>query len=134
MKLILLNDLKAFPSLAILLGLFILTDMKQATPSFAQSSFEAIGNSKNSACPPPVLSRLQRHRIVTGETIGSIAQANNLLPETLIRLNPVLSKGSAPVGTEILIPPFNGIRIEVPVGATWKDLEAAYGVTCRCFI
>jgi murein DD-endopeptidase MepM/ murein hydrolase activator NlpD len=85
-------------------------------------------NSQGLSCSPPVLSRLQRHKIAPGETIASIAQKYNLLTETLIRLNPVLQGGSAPVGREILIPPFNGVRVEVPAGATWKDLEAAYGV------
>jgi murein DD-endopeptidase MepM/ murein hydrolase activator NlpD len=85
-------------------------------------------NPEEYSCNPPVLSRLQRHRIKPGETIPTIAQEYNLLPETIIRLNPSLEKDSLPVGTEILIPPFNGIRFEVPAGATWKDLEAAYGV------
>lgn len=80
------------------------------------------------SCEAPVLSRLQRHKVVSGETIESIAQKYNLLPETLIRLNAVLQNNSAPVGKEILIPPFNGVRLEVPAGATWEDLEKAYGV------
>ncbi|MGK7878415.1 MAG: LysM peptidoglycan-binding domain-containing M23 family metallopeptidase [Xenococcaceae cyanobacterium] len=90
--------------------------------------FEVVENNEELACPPPVLSRLQRHQIAPGETIESIAAQYNLLPETLIRLNGALQRGSAPVGAEILIPPFNGIRLEVPAGATWQDLEAAYGV------
>jgi murein DD-endopeptidase MepM/ murein hydrolase activator NlpD len=28
----------------------------------------------------------------------------------------------------LLIPPFNGITIQVPEGATWQDLAAAYGI------
>jgi murein DD-endopeptidase MepM/ murein hydrolase activator NlpD len=80
------------------------------------------------SCETPVLSRLQRHKIVSGETVASIAQKYNLLPETLIRLNSLLQNNSAPVGKEILIPPFNGVRLEVPPGATWEDLEKAYGV------
>ncbi len=79
-------------------------------------------------CPDPVLSRLQRHQVVLGETLPSIAQNYNLIPETLIRLNPSLKGGSVQVGQEILIPPFNGIRVTVPNGATWKDLATAYGI------
>lgn len=82
----------------------------------------------DNSCPAPILSRLDRHQIQPGETVESIAQQYNLLPETLIRLNPSLQEETAPVGTEILIPPFNGVRIEVPAGTTWKDLERAYGV------
>jgi len=87
-----------------------------------------IAQSEGLDCAPPILSRLQSHQIAAGETIESITARYNLLPETLISLNPVLEKGSAPVGEKILIPPYNGIRVEVPSGATWKDLEAAYGV------
>jgi murein DD-endopeptidase MepM/ murein hydrolase activator NlpD len=82
----------------------------------------------DNSCPAPILSRLDRHEIQSGETVESIAQQYNLLPETLIRLNPSLQQESVPVGTEILIPPFNGVRLEVPPGTTWEDLEAAYGV------
>jgi murein DD-endopeptidase MepM/ murein hydrolase activator NlpD len=80
------------------------------------------------SCALPVLSRLQRHKIAAGETITSIAQRYNLLPQTLIRLNPLLQGQSLPVGQEIFIPPFNGIRVQVPAGATWQDLARAYGI------
>ncbi|MBR8827563.1 MAG: M23 family metallopeptidase [Gomphosphaeria aponina SAG 52.96 = DSM 107014] len=79
-------------------------------------------------CSEPILSRLQSHQIAAGETLTSIAAKYNLLPETLIKLNPVLEEGALVVGTEILIPPINGVRVEVPAGATWKDLQAAYSV------
>lgn len=82
----------------------------------------------SSVCPPPVLSRLQRHRVATGETLDSIARKYNLISETLTRFNPSLSRGSVAAGEELLIPPFNGIRISAPRGSTWKDLAEAYGV------
>jgi hypothetical protein len=85
-------------------------------------------NTNNTGCPTPVLSRLQKHTIVQGETIDSIATKYELIPETLIRLNPILNKGKAPVGKTILIPPFNGIRVQAPAGSTWKDLAVNYGV------
>lgn len=94
----------------------------------AQARFEIQPNSEELSCQPPILSRLQRHKIAQGETVASIAQKHNLLPETLIRLNPVL-QGGTPVGKEILIPPFNGVRLDVPAGATWQDLENAYGIS-----
>lgn len=80
------------------------------------------------SCPPPILSRLDAHQIEPGETVESIAEQYDLLPETLVRLNPSLQQETVPVGTEILIPPFNGVRVEVPSGTTWQDLEEAYGV------
>lgn len=93
-----------------------------------QARFEVESNPEGLSCQPPILSRLQRHKIAPGETLATIAQKHNLLPETLIRLNPVL-QGGTPVGKEILIPPFNGVRLEVPAGATWQDLENAYGIS-----
>ncbi len=102
------------------LGIFFIIS---PIPAFAQNR-----TAPELICQTPVLSRLQRHRLAPGETVASIAQQHNLLPETLLRLNPVLQGASIPVGQEILIPPFNGIRLEAPSGATWQDLAKAYGV------
>ncbi len=85
-------------------------------------------SAKQSTCPEPVLSRLVRHRVATGETIESIAAQYNLLPTTLMGMNPALQRGAAPVGTEITIPPYNGIRVSVPAGSSWRDLARQYGV------
>jgi murein DD-endopeptidase MepM/ murein hydrolase activator NlpD len=116
-----------------LLGIGLLVTSAQALAEKANPSPKPISQSganqgQNPDCQPPILSRLQRHKIAPGETVTKIAQNYGLVPETLIRLNPILKGNSAPVGKEILIPPFNGMRIQVPKGATWKDLGAAYGV------
>jgi lysostaphin len=79
-------------------------------------------------CTAPVLSRLVRHKIAARETVEGLSQKYNLIPATLMGLNPVLRGGTAPVGTEILVPPFNGIRVEVQPGQTWRDVARAYGV------
>lgn len=79
-------------------------------------------------CPPPVLSRLTRHPIAPGETVTSIAQQYGLIPATLLGLNPNLQTGNVPVGTEILIPPYNGARVQVPAGSTWQSLASTYSV------
>lgn len=80
------------------------------------------------SCPEPALSRLVRHRVAAGETLASIAQQYNLLPTTLMGFNPALRQGSVAVGTEILIPPFNGIRVTVPAGSSWRDIARQYNV------
>ncbi|MGL5036003.1 MAG: LysM peptidoglycan-binding domain-containing protein, partial [Microcystaceae cyanobacterium] len=79
-------------------------------------------------CPQAVLSRLKRHRLTQGETVASLAQKYQLAPETLLSFNPQLKKAKLPIGQEILIPPFNGIRVEVPQGATWREVAKAYGM------
>ncbi|MEA5508174.1 M23 family metallopeptidase [Crocosphaera sp. UHCC 0190] len=79
-------------------------------------------------CQTPALSRLQRHTVAPGETIESIAQTYNLLPQTLIQFNSSLQGGTVTVGQSLSIPPFNGIRVTVPNGATWNDLAKAYGI------
>lgn len=82
----------------------------------------------DSLCQAPALSRLTRHTIASGETLESIAQQYNLLPATLQGFNPALRSGSAPVGTEITIPPYNGIQANAPAGTTWRDLAQTYRV------
>jgi murein DD-endopeptidase MepM/ murein hydrolase activator NlpD len=82
----------------------------------------------DSLCPAPALSRVIRHRVAAGETLVSLASRYNLIPATLMGLNPVLRSGNAPVGAEILIPPYNGVRVEIPAGRSWRDIAASYGI------
>jgi murein DD-endopeptidase MepM/ murein hydrolase activator NlpD len=96
-------------------------------------------NTANAAvggCPIPALSRFQRHKVVRGETLESIAQRYNLLPTTIIGMNPALQNGAMPaagstkasVGSVLQIPPYNGIVVEVPRGQTWRQVAAQYKV------
>ena len=77
-------------------------------------------------CPPPVLSRLKRHRIQSGETLESIARQYNLIPATLLGMNPMLRQNQISVGQEIVIAPYNGIVVEIPAGNTLQDIAQAY--------
>lgn len=81
-----------------------------------------------SLCQQSALSRLIRHRVASGETVAGIAEQYGLIPATLLGLNPALRNGSAAAGTEILVPPYNGIRVEVPAGKSWRDVAKQYGV------
>lgn len=85
-------------------------------------------NGSGALCPTPALSRLSRHKVAPGETLESIAQQYNLIPATLIGMNPALRDGTVAVGSEIVIPPYNGIRVEVPAGQTWRQVAATYKV------
>ena len=79
-------------------------------------------------CAAPALSRLKRHRIAPGETLSQIASQYNLIPATLLGINPNLRQPQLPVGEEIVIPPYNGIRVEVQPGTTLQDLANTYDV------
>ncbi|PSN11746.1 peptidase [filamentous cyanobacterium CCT1] len=78
------------------------------------------------ACPQPVLSRLTRHRVAPGETLAAIAQRYGLLPATVMGLNASTQGGSVSPGQELLIPPYNGIRVAVTPGQTWEQVAQAY--------
>lgn len=105
------------------IGLITATVGTQARPILPQTPAPT-----QNSCPPAVLSRLTQHKITAGETLESIAQRYKLVPETLIALNPILKARSLPVGQEIVIPPINGIRVQVPAGSRWEDVAATYGV------
>lgn len=79
-------------------------------------------------CAPPVLSRLVRHKVAAGETLESVAQRYNLIPSTLMGFNPTLRGGKAPLGAQILVPPYNGIRVELKPNQTWRDVAKTYNV------
>ena len=87
-----------------------------------------VKQAQNLDCPAPALERLRTHLVAFGETLESIARQYNLIPATLLGLNPTLRAGGVPVGSEIAIPPFNGIRVEVPANQTWRDVAIAYNV------
>lgn len=111
-------------SLALLMGWVAASPLR----AIALPNGGTLAQESASTCPTAALSRLTRHKIASGETLDSIAQRYNLLPATLIGLNPVLRDGSLPIGTEISVPPYNGIRVEVPSGQTWRDVARSYNV------
>lgn len=80
------------------------------------------------SCPDPALSRFQRHIVGRGETLESIAQRYNLMPATIISMNQSLKNGRVTVGSEIQIPPYNGIVVEVPRNQTWRQVAAKYRI------
>ena len=98
------------------------------SPANASSIAQSADAPADSLCPAPVLSRLTRYQTRAGDTIASLAQRHNLTAETLIGMNPVLRQGNPPAGTSLLIPPINGLRVEVPAGRTWRDLAQQYRV------
>ncbi|MDZ7956490.1 MAG: M23 family metallopeptidase [Aulosira sp. DedQUE10] len=80
------------------------------------------------SCPTPALSRFQRHIVARGETLESIAQLYNLIPATIASMNASVKNGTVAVGSELQIPPYNGIVVEVPQGQSWRQVAAKYKV------
>ncbi len=89
-----------------------------------QADSKAIAQS----CPLPVLDRLASHRIAPGETLPEIAQRYKLSSETLMGLNLNARSSTLPIGETLLIPPFNGIRVNVPSGRLIRDVAKQYNV------
>ncbi len=79
-------------------------------------------------CSSSALARFVRHKVAPGETLEQVAAKYNLIPATLIGINPALQNGQVPVGSEIEIPPYNGIRVPISRGQTWQQLAAKYKV------
>lgn len=119
-----------FPHLTTLLCLInpLLAIQTNAQPQPTRIPTPPVSEEAKDVCPPPALSRLQRHTIAPGETIETIAQQYNLIPPTLLAFNRVLQQGQPPVGTEIVIPPYNGIAVKIPSGKTWKNVAENYNI------
>lgn len=81
-----------------------------------------------SLCPMPALARVRNHTVLAGETVESIAAAYNLLPATLLGMNPPAQVRLLDPGMTLRIPPFNGIEVQVRSGQTWQDMAAQYGL------
>jgi murein DD-endopeptidase MepM/ murein hydrolase activator NlpD len=79
-------------------------------------------------CPPSALSRVRSHTVAPGETIADIAAEYDLLPATLLGMNPSLRQGRPRPGSTLRIPPYNGIEIRIDRGTTWQDLAQRYDV------
>ena len=98
--------------------------VETASPVLAQ----AIPTTTQATCAAPALSRVVRHKVIAGETLEGIAQQYNLIPSTLMGFNPVLRGGKASIGAEILVPPYNGVRVELKPNQTWRDVAKTYNV------
>lgn len=83
---------------------------------------------EKSACRASVVDSLKQYTISPGETLTTVSEKFQLLPTTLMGLNPSLRQGQAPEGAKIAVPPYNGILVSVPSGKTIHDLAKAYKV------
>lgn len=80
------------------------------------------------SCPTPALERFVRHKVAPGETLESIAQQYTLERATIIRMNRSLKNQQVSVGQEILIPPYNGVIVELSPTQSLKQVAEQYKV------
>lgn len=118
---------RSLPALLVILGMSVWSDRAEAVAGLAKG--DRLAQATNNGCPTPaVLSRLKRHKVAPGETLDSIARKHNLIPATLMGMNPATRNGKVAVGSELLVPPFNGIRVELQPNQTIRDLAKVYRV------
>ncbi|MEB3213632.1 MAG: M23 family metallopeptidase [Leptolyngbyaceae bacterium] len=98
------------------------------TPLNVSRSATKQEGSSTSLCSPPVLERLIQHQVREGETIESIAAQYDLIPATILGFNPQLQNNQLSPGTQVTVPPYNGIRVSVPQGTLWQDLAEQYNM------
>jgi murein DD-endopeptidase MepM/ murein hydrolase activator NlpD len=82
----------------------------------------------DSLCPDPVLDRIMTHKVSDGESLDRIAKQFKLIPATIMGMNPTTRNGQVRVGQVLFLPPYNGIRVEVPAGRLIKDIARQYKV------
>lgn len=96
------------------------------TPGWGNLDRGQAAEPQASSCPAPVLSRLIRHRVARGETLATIAVAYRLMTGTIIGFNPSLQSADIRVGQELLIPPYDGIQVQINAGQTWAQVAEVY--------
>ncbi|MEL7242664.1 MAG: M23 family metallopeptidase [Cyanobacteria bacterium J06573_2] len=79
-------------------------------------------------CPTPALERFVRHQVAPEETLKTIAQNYSITPETIIRMNPTIRNGKVTVGKNLIIPPYDGIVVNVPRGKTFRQIAALHKI------
>jgi murein DD-endopeptidase MepM/ murein hydrolase activator NlpD len=98
------------------------------TTVLALEAGQVLAQQTDSLCPTPALDRIVTHKVSNGENLDSIAQKYNLIPATIMGMNPDTRSGLVSVGQSLFIPPYNGIRVEVPAGRLIKDIARQYKV------
>lgn len=80
-------------------------------------------------CPrQSVIETLKKYQVQAGETAASIAAKYDLLPQTIIAINPQLQNQKVADGEEIYIPAYNGFIIDINPGQSYIEIASRYVV------
>ncbi len=91
--------------------------------------YDKKSNQPEDICPEiPIRKRIIKYKIQSGDTLESIANKYNILPDTIVALNSNVLDGKAREGEELSIPPINGFFIKVNPGQTYTEIAAQYVV------
>ncbi|HEY9704403.1 MAG TPA: M23 family metallopeptidase [Allocoleopsis sp.] len=89
--------------------------------------YEKKPNQPEDICPEiPIIKRIIKYKIQPKDTLESIANQYNILPDTIVALNSNVLDGKVREGEELLIPPINGFFIKVNPGQTYTEIAAQY--------
>jgi murein DD-endopeptidase MepM/ murein hydrolase activator NlpD len=80
------------------------------------------------ACRPPVVSQFRRYQVQAGDSVEALSRRYSLAAATLLGVNPSLRGGRVPVGSQIFIPPFDGVLVRVNAGVRLPELARTYGI------
>lgn len=72
--------------------------------------------------------KVTTHKVVSGDTVEAIAEANGLSVETILSTNNLSEDDVLQIDQELLIPAVDGVVVEVASGDTLWDLAQDYGV------
>lgn len=79
-------------------------------------------------CSTSALSRIKKHQVSPGENLVTIAERYKLMPATILQMNPLISNGQVTPGTQLQIPPFDGMVVQVSNGQGWQQIAKKYRV------
>lgn len=80
------------------------------------------------SCSTPALSRIKKHQVSPGENLVTIAERYKLMPATILQMNPLIKNGQVIPGTQLQIPPSDGMVVQVPNGQGWQQIAKKYGI------
>ncbi|MDX1977610.1 MAG: M23 family metallopeptidase [Pseudanabaenaceae cyanobacterium bins.68] len=87
-----------------------------------------IASSAENACEPGLLTRLKTHVVSKSDSLGAIAAKYQLLPATVMALNPSTRQGRVRPGEKLQIPPLDGLLHRLENEDTYRTIASKFGL------